>query len=284
MTGAAKELAWSLIPAYALGATEPDEARLVEQMLANDAEAARELARYQDLSKALLFSTPVATPPPALEARLRAAISAPMAATAVSAAALAARPPANPSPAPAPTHALSKPRHWPRWVAAAAGLAAVLAGGWMIRELAVTRDQQAALAAQVTILQEQQESLTTQLATRDELLASVVAKSGEHYVMEPTVADSAAIAQVAWLEDSSLAVLRATNFPPLAEDYVYQLWLIKDDERVNGGTFQVDSAGCATVIFRPDQSLEEFDGMGITPEPSGGSPGPTAPAVVRAQL
>jgi hypothetical protein len=30
--------------------------------------------------------------------------------------------------------------------------------------------------------------------------------------------------------------------------------------------------------------LDNFDGMGITPEPAGGSPGPTAPPVVRAQL
>jgi anti-sigma-K factor RskA len=95
---------------------------------------------------------------------------------------------------------------------------------------------------------------------------------------------SEAIAQVAWLDAANTAVLRAEGFPPLEEGEAYQLWLIRGDQRTSGGLFTVDEYGCGTLIFHPTESLEDFDGMGITPEPASGSPGPTAPPVVRAQL
>jgi anti-sigma-K factor RskA len=123
-----------------------------------------------------------------------------------------------------------------------------------------------------------------QIAMQDSLLGQLVAGNSERYTMHAVQPGSSAVAQVAWLDQDNTAVLRAEGFPPLQEGQAYQLWLIRGDTRTSGGLFTVDDTGCGTYIFHPAQSLDDFDGMGITPEPATGSPGPTAPPVVRAQL
>jgi anti-sigma factor RsiW len=68
---------FALLPAFALGATDPDEAAFVRRHLTDAPGAEAELAAYARLVDVLHFSAPQATPPPALEARLRAALMAP---------------------------------------------------------------------------------------------------------------------------------------------------------------------------------------------------------------
>jgi anti-sigma-K factor RskA len=116
------------------------------------------------------------------------------------------------------------------------------------------------------------------------VLAALVSSEGERYTMNAAQEGSQALAEVAWLFDKNVAVLRASGFPALEAGKVYQLWLIRNGERTSGGTFVVDEQGTGTFVFTPPESLDNFEGMGITPEPAGGSPGPTAPPVVRAQL
>lgn len=61
----------ALLPLYALGALDPDEAAAVERAVAGDPALAVELATYRDAAPALV--EPVA-PPPAIKARLLASI------------------------------------------------------------------------------------------------------------------------------------------------------------------------------------------------------------------
>lgn len=296
-----------MLPAFALGATDPDEAAFVRRHLTDVAGAEDELAAYARLVEALHFGAPQVAPPPVLEARLRAALAVAPAQTLVETTASPAR--------------RGRSWHWPRLAAVATAAAAVLLmlNLWWLREVAGLRTQnatlqsqavvqatavaaqQAQLAAQQAQLAAQQQQINAQteqlgrlrsqeaaladtVTSQIELLAQVVAVAGESYDMPPAQSDSPAFATVAWFDQPGVGVLRADNFPPLPPSMVYQFWLIKDDERTSGGLFTVDATGRGSLVFTPGGSLDDFDGMGVTPEPAGGSVGPTAPPVVTATL
>ena len=271
--------------------------------LADVCSAEDELAAYARLVAALHSAAPQVAPPPAVEERLRAALAgAPGKARAV--AALPASAPAS----------RGRSWHWPRLAAVATAAAIVLLALnlWWLRQAAGLRTENTALQSQVMAqatavtaqqaqLVAQQQQINAQIEQLDrlrnqeaalastvtgqvELLAQVVAAAGESYDMPPAQSDSPAFATVAWLDQPGVGVLRADSFPPLPPDMVYQFWLIKDGARTSGGIFTVDDAGRGSLIFTPGGSLDDFDGMGVTPEPAGGSDGPTSPPVVIATL
>lgn len=290
---------FALLPAFALGATDPDEAAFVRRHLTDAPGVEAELAAYARLVDVLHFSALPATPPPALEARLHTALLADSAPGAQAA-------PSSPS--------RGRSWHWPRTAIAAAAAAMVLLAlnWWWVGQMTGLRTENTALQSQVTAqataLAVQQTQLVTQqqqinaqteqldrlrnqevalagaVASQTDLLAQVVAVAGESYDMPPAQSDSPAFATVAWLDQPGVGVLRAANFPPLPPDMVYQFWLIKDGARTSGGLFTVDGEGRGSLIFTPGGSLDDFDGMGVTPEPAGGSDGPTSPPVVTATL
>lgn len=81
-----------------------------------------------------------------------------------------------------------------------------------------------------------------------------------------------------------VAALRVAAMPPLPAGMVYQLWLVKDDVRVSGGTFTVDAAGAGTLLVRAAAPIATYQRVGVTVEPAGGSAGPTSPRVIGAAL
>lgn len=82
----------------------------------------------------------------------------------------------------------------------------------------------------------------------------------------------------------SLGCLVVEHMPPLPPDQTYQLWLLRDEQRVSGGTFRVDENGSGWLLVQHTQPLDSFDRMGITTEPLGGSPGPTSDRVIGGML
>jgi anti-sigma-K factor RskA len=60
----------------------------------------------------------------------------------------------------------------------------------------------------------------------------------------------------------------------------YQVWLIKDGQRSSGGLFSVNPDGYASLEIIAPQPLNQYDSIGITIEPSGGSPAPTGSKVL----
>lgn len=293
----------ALLPAFVLGAADPEEATFVRLHLMDVHGAEDELAAYGRLVEALHFAAPPVAPPPALEARLRAAL----ADASGEGRRLAA-------PLSSPSSYTGRSWHWPRLATIVTAAAAVLLvlNLWWFREMTGLRAentqlqsqltaQATAVAVQQTQLAAQQQQIDTQraqlemlrdqeavlagtVAGQNDLLAQVVAAAGENYTMTPAQGGSAAFATVAWLDQAGIGVLRADNFPPLPPDMVYQFWLIKDGVRTSGGIFTVDGNGRGTLVFTPGGSLDDFDGMGVTPEPASGSAGPTAPPIVTATL
>jgi anti-sigma-K factor RskA len=55
----------------------------------------------------------------------------------------------------------------------------------------------------------------------------------------------------------------------------YQVWLLNGGNRTSGGVFSVNPDGYASLEIMAPKALSQYDSVGITVEPFGGSPGPT---------
>ena len=80
------------------------------------------------------------------------------------------------------------------------------------------------------------------------------------------------------------ALLLAVNLPPLPNNKVYQVWLIKSGRKYSAGFMTVDSTGFGKAIIIPESPFGHFDAIGITVEPLGGSIGPTSDSVLDGDL
>lgn len=81
-------------------------------------------------------------------------------------------------------------------------------------------------------------------------------------------------------KDESYGALVVKDAPALDPDHQYQIWLIKDGKRSNGGVFSVDTDGYAVYEVSAAEPLVNYQNFGITVEPAGGSPGPTGQKVL----
>ncbi|MBX6341314.1 MAG: anti-sigma factor, partial [Thermomicrobiaceae bacterium] len=76
-------------------------------------------------------------------------------------------------------------------------------------------------------------------------------------------------------DDGDLAWLIVEGLPAPPPGRVYQLWLIRQDGRLSGGTFTVDARGRAFMTIWLPAGTSPFQALGVTDEPPGGSPQPT---------
>lgn len=241
-----------LIPAYALGALEPDERAALEARLATDEAAQKLLAEYEQITGALVYAVPAYELPPHLSDDLRQRL-------------VQAKAPA------APKQLLQRPPMqlparppWRRyqtlsWLAVAAAIVLVIVGAG----LALSPVNQPTPAPSLTI----DEQLFADLQTRENSLRlTVVAGEEQQQITGELVAAS----------DGTLAVIEVRDMPTLTEDQTFQLWMRDvDGVVVSGGLFQCGLEH-ATYIMIPleDRSLAEFVAFGVSLEPAGGSPYP----------
>ena len=83
---------------------------------------------------------------------------------------------------------------------------------------------------------------------------------------------------------SDQARLLISSLPPLSASQQYQLWLIRDGKRTSGGVFSVAQNGTADVLISSAQPYANYDSVGITIEPYGGSPSPTGEKVLGGRM
>jgi anti-sigma-K factor RskA len=74
------------------------------------------------------------------------------------------------------------------------------------------------------------------------------------------------------------------GLPMLDAEHEYQLWLIRDGQRTSGAVFSVDEDGYRGARIEAPESLFEYEAVGISPEPAGGSPAPTGEPVLQGTL
>jgi len=80
--------------------------------------------------------------------------------------------------------------------------------------------------------------------------------------------------------DGQHGTLVVQNLPTLPETKAYQLWLVKDGQRIDGGVFNVDDDGYRAYWVQAPEPLDSYENFGVTIEPVGGSPGPTGDKVL----
>lgn len=78
------------------------------------------------------------------------------------------------------------------------------------------------------------------------------------------------------------AVLRMENLSPLSEQS-YQLWLINRDELVSAAVFQGERRETLVLIDLPE-NFTDYQTLGLTIEPEGGSPQPTSDILIEIPL
>ena len=250
-----------LYPAYVLNAVDNQDRQRIQAHLATCATCPRIVADYRPVADALAFSAPMVEPSADLKYRV-----------------LAATMPKRPTrSAPSLISQFSSvlADFFRAPVFAAVTLLLVIALGiWNV-----------SLQNQIA----QQSALTQQLQadnTRNRALVSMIAYAqSEPKVLTSTEAAPQAVGRlVAAPELNSLALI-VYDMPSLDASRVYQVWLIDPTgNRTSGGTFTVDERGRAWVLIRAPQALDHYQGIGITAEPTGGSPGPTGPKMMGTSL
>jgi len=99
-----------------------------------------------------------------------------------------------------------------------------------------------------------------------------------------TAADVSRAANLLYLSDQQVAVLRVRQLPALAPERTYQVWVIRAGVSAPEGValFAVGADGAADVVL--DTPLASGDTVAVTEEPAGGSPAPTSDPVVVTKL
>lgn len=237
-----------LLPAYVLGATDPDETAFVKANLDSCPEATAQIPDYQRLVDEMRASVPQVMPALDFEDRLMSRI----AGTQAPAISVAPRPKTL------------------RWGLIAAVAAILLLG--LMNVYWITR---------INNLAETNAELMTQLQQPESaVLASLASMQWRRLASEQ---DPNVLALVVWQGDDGF--LYTLDMPSLPPDQVYQLWLVEsDNHHISAGTFRVDERGRGTLHFFAPESIGDFARLGITTEPAGGGNEPSTGPVVRGDV
>ena len=263
-----------LIPAYCLGASDPDETELVEAHLAACPDAAAEAVDYRTLSEALLFSAPSVAPPASLANKLFAATTA----TAEPAKRAAAAVQTQPGDA--------GPSLWDRFRAALPGSGLrplpVLAAIALVALLAVN----VYLINQIGLLRGSFDDLEGRLGQQTAVLTQVGEGTNVRISLPPGPAGvaTAAYGTLVCNPEEPVGFLLAENMPALAPDEAYQVWLGQGDTMVSAGLFEADAAGYGRIVFSAPLPMGQYDSVRITAEPATGSAQPTSVPTIGGSL
>ena len=252
-----------LIPAYALDCLEPDEKLQVDRHLASCSECQVELRAYLETVSGLALTVPQVKPPARLKRDILSRVQ--------------------------PVQA--RPGFWeqlqgwwrglsPAWGMAGVALVLVLIAGNIIFALQVQ-----SLAANNTHLGQQVQSLAANnalLGQQVQALAHPTPAASEFQMvaMAGTAKQPGASGLMVISPDGADGTLTVDGLTVLPVEKQYQLWLVKDGKRTNGGVFSVDEKGYAAVVIHAPLPLSSYTTFGITIEPAGGSPGPTGDKVL----
>jgi hypothetical protein len=245
-----------LLPGYILNLLDAEEAAAVAEHLRTCSRCQSSLTTHADVVGRLGEAVRLQDPPDNLQRRLMAAIAAEM----------------------APTDTTLTPSRWwriarPRWAVAVTVVNAMLflgAAGWAGWAWYGTSHTRAQLQHMQYQMEQQRQALT------------LVASPASHWVALNNGGNAHGTLLLQGASEN--AVLVVEHLPPLPPDRVYQLWLVRDNARDNGGIFQVDQHGFGMLGIRAPYPLMTYRAVGITEEPAGGSPGPTSSRLIGAPL
>ncbi len=251
-----------LVPAYVLDAVdEPDRAR-IEAHLPRCSRCTRLIESYRPVTDLLPHAARPVEPPAELKYRV-------LAATTSARRAPAQRPPLSTQLARLFGSLFRSPAF------SAVALALVLAlGVWNL-----------ALQGQVTQQAAATRQMEEELARQRSLLTILAYADGEPRHLAGTEVASRAAGRLYGGHDEDAFVVVTYDMPALPPNHVYQLWLIDSaGGRASGGTFTVDPRGRGWLFGHSPQPLGQYQAVGVTVEPLGGSPAPTGARMLGGEL
>lgn len=246
------ELVDELGAEIALGLADPAEVARVEAHAATCPACARQLAELREAVTLLALSVPQVAPPPRLRTRILSE-------------AVRVRP---------PTARAGTERRWlptgaaPVWAGLAAGFAALALG-----LLLWTLNLQAQLDRQMAAYERIEQSY-------NHIVQVLAASNFEVRELVGTSGAPAAFGRVYVDPATGRGMLMTHNLPRAGEGSVYQIWLVRGEQRVPGGFLWVREDGIGYGLFRSPEGAWSYDAVGVTKEPAGGSPQPTGPRLL----
>jgi anti-sigma-K factor RskA len=237
------------LAAYALGEEELTESDLAHIAICEQCRAA--LADYRVVAQHIALDAPQSAPSPDLRRRIIAATN-PVPQT-----------PLRPGTAP-PAQMRRALNRWPA-LAAALALAVIALLGWNIALQNDLNARQAQLA----------QSRANWIIAADIL--------SDRQVDAHHMAAGAAQASFWVRPGSDVGCLMASRLPELEQNQVYQVWLIRGNEKIGAGEF-VPRDGRAWMMAQSPEPMQSFTAMAVTIEPTGGSLTPTGPVVLEGDL
>ncbi len=258
-----------LIPAYLLDALDEAERAAVQEHLPECPNCLEFVRAYQPVLEALPFAAEQVEPPPDLKSRV-----------------LAMTTGVAPVHQPADSRQSAVPLKRALSSQAAPGRFAWLSSFFRSPALsAVALVLVLALGMWNLALQNQMAQQSAELSRQNQFLTMLAYSDGAPKHLTGTDAAAEAVGRLYGGYEDNTFVVVTWDMPKLPPDKVYQLWLIDaTGKRTSGGTFTVDANGSGWLFSRAPHGLQNYTGVGVTVEPAGGSPGPTAAKMLGGSL
>ena len=253
--------------ALALDALEPAERDFLEAHIRRCPDCARELAELRQVAAQLALGLPQHEPPAALRERIMA---------------LAARDTVTEQRSGGATERVAPPPRswWRRWAAGlslaslAVALAALLWAASLQAQLGQAQRQVAESGAQL-------ERIRANYFTIASVLASPQLEVRE---LQPAESVPGASGKV-WVDrGSGRGMMMARGLPDLAQNQAFQVWLSNAQGRVSAGLLRANDEDVYYLVLQAPGKLTDYQRLGVTIEPSSGSPGPTGPRVIGGEI
>jgi len=177
--------------------------------------------------------------------------------------------------------------HPARAAAAVLILGLVLSGLWFNTRLSHISKENAEMTGQLESVAEG-EAKVLKMVSDQRYLTSMTAAPGVSVNMLWGTEDSSRawgmIACCAVSNSGVTAILAVLNLPPLPNDQVYQVWLVKGGQKHSAGIFTVDATGYGQTVLLPVIPFHQIEAIVVTVEPSEGSSWPTGMKVLNGDL
>jgi anti-sigma-K factor RskA len=236
-----------LAGAYALGALDSEDLAAFEQHWPTCAECQQLVADARLVAGMLPLALTPVEPPAALRNRIM----------------MSAAPPATPSVT-------------TNWLAIAATLLAVVAGGlaWtQYRQAATSQAAATQSQAQLETMQAQLSALQSQADVARQAVDILAADDVARVELKGQPAAPSSTGRAYWSASRGL-LFSAVNLPALPQGRVYQLWYVTATAPVSAALVTPDAAGRFTVIT-PSPAGVTPTAFAVTIEPAGGLPAPS---------
>jgi len=256
-----------MLPAYALGALDAAERDAVESHVASCSTCIPLARDYLQAVASLSHAAQEVNPPAHLRARIlqQVAVTPQLA-------------PIADLPAPRQPQAprLGRPWSLSLWAATAAACISLVVAAALLSAVSDLRSQ-------VKALRDDNQRVADMLDQQRELSYTLAIPGMETMVLKSVQTTSTARGMMMVNKDRTWGVLVSQGLkqqPAMG----YQVWLIRDGQRVSGGVFTVDESGYGMLSLKFPQPLTQFTAIGVTIEPISGSPGPTGAQVFSAPI